>query len=224
MCAARKAYISRFDAGNGCRTSRTRELTLLRVRARHPVKRRRVYVLSRRTAFAAAAFGAPATFALRPILAAEAGACGNDQSAANAILLARYIAAVNGTDSAARREIFAEPYIQHGGIKGLRDIFPDIHVSVEDRVFGGDKVVARNTWTGIHRGTLSRHRADRKAGNVQHDRHLAGRRQQICRALGRYRYCRAGETITRRVRSNSPKGQIDSPKPANRFGSKAVNL
>ena len=111
-------------------------------------------MLSRRTAFAAAAFGASATFALRPILAAEAGACGNDQSAANAILFERYIAAVNGTDSAARREIFAEPYIQHGGIKGLRDIFPDIHVSVEDRVFGGDKVVARNTWTGTHRGTF----------------------------------------------------------------------
>ena len=111
-------------------------------------------MLSRRTAFAAAAFGAPATFALlRPVLA-EAGACATDQSAANAIIFDRYVAAVNSNDAALRCEIFAEPYIQHGGIKGLRDIFPDLHLTVEDRVFGGDKVVARNTWTGTHRGTF----------------------------------------------------------------------
>ena len=111
-------------------------------------------MLSRRTAFAAAAIGAPATLALlRPVLA-EPGACDPDQSAANAIILERYVAAVNGDDPALRREVFTEPYIQHGGIKGLRNIFPDIHVTVEDRVFGGDKVVARNTWIGTHRGTF----------------------------------------------------------------------
>jgi predicted ester cyclase len=111
-------------------------------------------MLSRRTAFAAAALGAPATFALvRPVVA-ETGTCATDQSAANAVVLERYVAAVNGTDDALRRAIFAEPYIQHGGLKGLREIFPDIHLTVEDRVFGGDKVVARNTWTGTHRGTF----------------------------------------------------------------------
>ena len=112
------------------------------------------HMLTRRTAFALPAFGASATFALlRPVLAA-AGDCATDQSAANAIIFERYVAAVNGNDAAALREIFAEPYIQHGGIKGLRDIFPDLHLTVEDRVFGGDKVVARNTWTGTHRGTF----------------------------------------------------------------------
>jgi predicted ester cyclase len=111
-------------------------------------------MLSRRTAFAAAAFGAPATFALlRPALA-DAGACATDQSAANATLLERYVAAVNGNDAAALREIFAEPYLQHGGIKGLRNIFPDLHLTVEDRIFGGDKIVARNTWAGTHRGAF----------------------------------------------------------------------
>jgi hypothetical protein len=48
----------------------------------------------------------------------------------------------------------AEPYIQHGGIKGLRNIFPDLHLTVEDRIFGGDKIVARNTWTATHRGAF----------------------------------------------------------------------
>jgi predicted ester cyclase len=112
------------------------------------------YMLSRRTALAAAAFGAPAAFGLlRPALA-ESGACATDQSAANATLLERYVAAVNGNDAALRRQVFAEPYIQHGGIKGLRDIFPDLHLTVEDRIFGGDKIVARNTWTGTHRGAF----------------------------------------------------------------------
>ena len=111
-------------------------------------------MLNRRTVFAAAAFAAPATFALLRPASADAGACATDQSAANATLLERYVAAVNDNDAALRRQIFAEPYIQHGGIKGLRDIFPDLHLTVEDRIFGGNKIVARNTWTGTHRGAF----------------------------------------------------------------------
>jgi predicted ester cyclase len=111
-------------------------------------------MLNRRTVFAATAFAVPATFALlRPALA-DTGACATDKSAANAALLERYVAAVNGNDAALRRQVFAEPYIQHGGIKALRDIFPDINLTVEDRIFGGDKIVARNTWTGTHRGAF----------------------------------------------------------------------
>jgi predicted ester cyclase len=110
--------------------------------------------LNRRTVFAAAALAAPATVLLfRPALA-DAGACTTDQSAANAALFERYVAAVNDNDDALRRQVFAEPYIQHGGIKGLRNIFPDLHLTVEDRIFGGDKIVARNTWTGTHRGAF----------------------------------------------------------------------
>jgi hypothetical protein len=42
-------------------------------------------------------------------------------------LLERYVAAVNGNYVVALlREVFAEPYIQHGGIKGSRNIFPDL--------------------------------------------------------------------------------------------------
>jgi hypothetical protein len=101
----------------------------------------------------AAVTGSAATCAQSAALAQTSG-CQNDQVAANAALFDRYVAAVNSADGPGPRGLFADPYIQHGGIKGLRDIFPDIHLTVEDRVFGGDKVVARNTWTGTHRGTF----------------------------------------------------------------------
>jgi predicted ester cyclase len=111
-------------------------------------------MLNRRTIFAVAALGAPATFTLsRPALA-DAGACATDQLAANVALLERYVAAVNGNDAALLRQVLAEPYIQHGGIKGLRNIFPDLHLTVEDRIFEGNKIVARSTWTGTHRGAF----------------------------------------------------------------------
>jgi predicted ester cyclase len=112
-------------------------------------------MLNCRTVLAAAALAAPASFAPLggPVLAG-ANACATDQSAANAALLERYAAAVNGNDAALLREVFAEPYLQHGGIKGLRNVFPDLHLTVEDRIFGGDKIVARNTWTGTHRGAF----------------------------------------------------------------------
>jgi predicted ester cyclase len=112
-------------------------------------------MLNRRTVLAAAALAAPASFApLGGPALADASACATDQSATNAALLERYAAAVNGNDAALLREVFAETYLQHGGIKGLRNVFPDLHLTVEDRIFGGDKMVARNTWTGTHRGAF----------------------------------------------------------------------
>lgn len=111
-------------------------------------------MLNRRNVFAAAAFTVPATLALSHRAFAEAGACATDQSGANAALLERYVAAVNGGDNTLLRQLLADPYIQHGGIKGLRNIFPDIHLTVEDRIFAGNKIVARNAWTGTHRGAF----------------------------------------------------------------------
>lgn len=111
-------------------------------------------MLNRRTVFAAAAFTVPATLALSHPALADVGACATDQSGANAALLERYVAAVNGGDNTLLRQLLADPYIQHGGIKGLRNIFPDIHLTVEDRIFAGNKIVARNAWTGTHRGAF----------------------------------------------------------------------
>ena len=64
------------------------------------------------------------------------------------------MAAVNAGDTAALQALFAKPYTQHGGLKGGREAFPDLRVTVEDRIFAGDKVVARNSWSGTHRGAF----------------------------------------------------------------------
>jgi predicted ester cyclase len=49
---------------------------------------------------------------------------------------------------------FTAPQQSGGGLKGGREAFPDLSVTVEDRIFGGDKIVARNTWSGTHRGAF----------------------------------------------------------------------
>ena len=64
------------------------------------------------------------------------------------------MAAVNAGDIAALQALFAKPYAQHGGLKGAREAFPDWRVTVEDRILAGDKIVARNTWSGTHRGAF----------------------------------------------------------------------
>jgi predicted ester cyclase len=34
----------------------------------------------------------------------------------------------------------------------MYDAFPDMHVTIDDMVAEGDKVAARTTWTGTHKG------------------------------------------------------------------------
>jgi predicted ester cyclase len=85
---------------------------------------------------------------------AQSGACAPENVAPNAALFDQYVAAVNAGDVAALQALFAKPYVQHGGLKGTREAFQDWHVIVEDRIFSGDKIVARNTWGGTHRGAF----------------------------------------------------------------------
>jgi predicted ester cyclase len=84
----------------------------------------------------------------------------------NSDLLDRYVAAYNAHDTRSFPEIFTETYLQRSGrnpaglaaqIDSARRLFnalPDLNLVVEDRIFGGDKIVARNTWTGTHRGAF----------------------------------------------------------------------
>jgi predicted SnoaL-like aldol condensation-catalyzing enzyme len=110
-------------------------------------------MLDRRALLMSAASAAPALTTTKAN--AQSGACAPENVAANAALFDRYVAAVNAGDTAALQGLFAQPYIQHGGLKGgTRTVFPDLHVTVEDRIFAGDKIVARNTWSGTHRGTF----------------------------------------------------------------------
>jgi len=109
-------------------------------------------MLGRRALLMSAAIAGPALTAIKA--SAQSGACEPENVAANAALLDRYVAAVNAGDTAALQALFAKPYTQHGGLKGGREAFPDLRVTVEDRIFAGDKIVARNTWSGTHRGTF----------------------------------------------------------------------
>ena len=109
-------------------------------------------MLDRRVLLVSAAIAGPTLTAMKA--SAQSGACAPENVAPNAALLDRYVAAVNAGDTAVLQTLFANPYTQHGGLKGGRDAFPDLRVTVEDRIFAGDKIVARNTWSGTHRGTF----------------------------------------------------------------------
>jgi predicted ester cyclase len=118
-------------------------------------------VVTRRM-FAAGALGA-APFAL-PVRAARAAGIEKmtDSAAANSEILDRYIAAFNAHDVDAFRNVIAEGYIQHNGrsgpglaglqatFRGYFETFPDFHIQIGDRIFSGDKVVARATLTATH--------------------------------------------------------------------------
>jgi predicted ester cyclase len=81
-------------------------------------------------------------------------------------LLDRYIAAVNAHDTSTFPEIFTETYIQHSGrspsglqaqIANFKRIFenwPDFRSNIEDRISGGDKIVARTTFSATHTKTI----------------------------------------------------------------------
>ena len=109
-------------------------------------------MLDRRALLMSAAI-APSALLSRKADADQLG-CSPESIAANAALLERYVAAVNAGDTAALQALFAKPYAQHGGLKGGREAFPDLRVTVEDRILASDKIVARNTWSGTHRGAF----------------------------------------------------------------------
>ena len=116
-------------------------------------------MINRRLALAAFA-ATPLIASARSAVAAEG--CPPDTSAANAALLDRYVAAVNAQDISAFPEIFTETYIQHSGrspsglaaqianSKNNHKTWPDLQVHVEDRMFAGDKIIARNLFTATH--------------------------------------------------------------------------
>lgn len=64
-------------------------------------------------------------------------------------------------------ELFAPNFVDHDpsnplpGLEGVRQLvsmyrgaFPDLHLTIEDEITGGDKVVTRFTGRGTHRGPL----------------------------------------------------------------------
>jgi predicted ester cyclase len=114
---------------------------------------------SRRELLALGALGGAALFS-RGALAA--GACPDGSSAAAAVLLDRYVAAINSHDTSSFAEIHTEAYIQNSGrspsglaaqVENFRGIFarmPDVQARVDDRIIAGDRVVARMSLLATH--------------------------------------------------------------------------
>ncbi len=88
----------------------------------------------------------------------------------NKAVVQRYVDEIQNAHSLdAIDSLFAEDFVDHmasmgrlflGGMDGLKrgyatflDAFPDLHVTVEDMIAEGDKVVAYKTLSGTHRGT-----------------------------------------------------------------------
>jgi steroid delta-isomerase-like uncharacterized protein len=85
----------------------------------------------------------------------------------NKTLLRRYIEEVfNKGNIAAADEVLAPNFVHHSLPKGvppdreglkrfvtvLLSAFPDFHITIEDLVAEGDRVAARFTWRGTHKG------------------------------------------------------------------------
>jgi predicted ester cyclase len=101
-------------------------------------------------------------FALIAVIASVRGGIAADQTAANAALLDKYIAAFNAHDPAPLKDVVVENYLQHNGragqgLAGLQatarqyfQTFPDFHLALQDSVIANDKVVARFQITATH--------------------------------------------------------------------------
>jgi predicted ester cyclase len=137
------------------------------------------------------ALGAP------PGAAFAAGDCppGAGSAGPGAVLLDRYVAAVNAHDTSSFPDLFTESYIQHSGrspsglaaqIETFRRIIvsmPDVQMRVEDRIIAGDKVVARNTYSATHTQPI-RGIPHREGRSRSRHRYLACGEQGNYRALG----------------------------------------
>lgn len=109
-----------------------------------------------------AAGAAACLLGLRPAHAAEECAARGDAAA----LVDRYARAVNAHDTSTFPELFSEGYIQHSPrspsglpaqVENFRRIFavmPDVRMQVDDLIVGGDRVVARTTYSATHTQNL----------------------------------------------------------------------
>jgi steroid delta-isomerase-like uncharacterized protein len=123
---------------------------------------------SRRNLLSYALVAAAGTVSAAHAVAAAPESCPDRPHAASAAsaLLDRYVQAVNAHDTGPFAELFSDGYLQHSGrspsglaaqVENFQRIFasmPDVRMQVEDRVFQGDRLVARNTFSATHTQTL----------------------------------------------------------------------
>lgn len=86
----------------------------------------------------------------------------NDSERNKNLIRAHYEATVNRFDPAAIDEQVGDDFFDHAAgmvlgpegvkrhIQGMRAVFPDLHVTLEDLVAEGDRVAVRARWQGTH--------------------------------------------------------------------------
>ena len=89
-------------------------------------------------------------------------------SADNKILIGRFVDALNSGSPSAVEEFIAADYVYHNpALPDVKDFatlkqfnamtsaaFPDLHLTTEDLIAEGDKIVYRYSATGTHKGAL----------------------------------------------------------------------
>ena len=120
--------------------------------------------MTTRRVLLAAALGAGCLTASHPILAEECPQ--SSAQVALSALLDRYVATVNVHDTSVFPAIFTDGYIQHSGrspsglaaqianFQRILELWPDIHMHIEDRIIADDKIVARLTSSATRSRTV----------------------------------------------------------------------
>ena len=85
----------------------------------------------------------------------------------NKVLMRRWIEAVNQRNLAAFDELCAPDFVYHDASKTMRGLepykqvlsmyltaIPELHITLEDVIAEGDRVVTRQTYRGTHQGNL----------------------------------------------------------------------
>jgi steroid delta-isomerase-like uncharacterized protein len=106
----------------------------------------------------------------------------NDLEYNKSLIRAHYEATTNSFDPAAIDEQVGDDFFDHAAgarlgpegvkqhIQGLKVVFPDLHVTIEDIVAEGDKVAVRARWQGTHsadfRGISASHKQVKFSGMV----------------------------------------------------------
>ena len=84
------------------------------------------------------------------------------------------------------------------GVTSRRDAFPGIHVTIEDVITEGDKVVGSPDVPGHAQGRVSGHSTHEQRGRVDRYLDISGCRREVHRALAKLRYARS-DGATQRI-------------------------
>ena len=115
---------------------------------------------------------------------------GHRMSEQNKTLFKMYVDEVYHKRNVALIDEFLGPnLVEHKeAIYAFLGAFPDLHITVEDLIAEGDKIVGRVTLTGTHQGDLMGIPATGKKVSISGSTHRSHLQRQSCRAIGGRRH------------------------------------